>query len=130
MAHVYKSKSPRVSTQNRAPPCACYHQLMDKIAALTEILAADPANAFARYGLAMEHVSQGKTDLALTEFTTLIHHNPDYVPAYQMSAQTLARQGRTDEAIARLKEGLAAAQRTNNAHAASEMQTLLDDLRI
>ena len=28
---------------------------MDKIAALTEILTTDPTNAFARYGLAMEH---------------------------------------------------------------------------
>jgi tetratricopeptide (TPR) repeat protein len=101
---------------------------MDKIAALTEILAADPSNAFARYGLAMEHSGQGNTDLALTEFTTLIQHNPDYVPAYQMSAQTLAKLSRTDEAIARLKDGLTAAQRTKNTHAASEMQTLLDDL--
>ncbi len=103
---------------------------MDKIAALTEILAADPTNAFARYGLAMEHNTQGNSDLALTEFTSLIQHNPDYVPAYQMSAQTLAKLGRTEEAVARLKDGLAAAQRTKNAHAASEMQTLLDDLNI
>jgi predicted Zn-dependent protease len=103
---------------------------MDKIAALSEILAADPANAFARYGLAIEHNTQGNTDLALAEFTALIHHNPDYVPAYQMSAQTLAKLGRTDEAIARLKDGLTAANRTNNTHAASEMQTLLDDLQV
>jgi predicted Zn-dependent protease len=101
---------------------------MDKIAALSEILTVDPANAFARYGLAMEHNAQGNTGLALTEFATLIQHNPDYVPAYQMSAQTLAKLGRTDEAITRLKEGLAATTRTNNSHAASEMQTLLDDL--
>jgi cytochrome c-type biogenesis protein CcmH/NrfG len=101
---------------------------MDKIAALTEIIAVDPTNVFARYGLAMEHISQGNTDTALTEFTTLIHHNPDYVPAYQMSAQTLAKLGSTDEAATRLREGIAAAQRTNNAHAASEMQALLDDL--
>jgi tetratricopeptide (TPR) repeat protein len=101
---------------------------MDKIAALTEILAADPTNAFARYGLAMEHNTQGNTDLALTEFNTLIHHNPDYVPAYQMSAQTLAKLGRTDEAVGRLEQGITAAQRTNNSHAASEMQALLDDL--
>ena len=53
---------------------------MDKTAALTEILHADPTNAFARYGLAMEHISQGQTDTALAEFATLIHHNPDYVP--------------------------------------------------
>ena len=101
---------------------------MNKIVALTEILQLDPSNAFARYGLAMEHLSQSNTDLALTEFNTLIQHNPDYVPAYQMSAQTLAKQGRSEEAIARLKEGLAVAHRTNNAHAASEMQALLDDL--
>ena len=101
---------------------------MDKIAALSEILTADPANAFARYGLAMEHNTQGNTDLALIEFTTLIHHNPNYVPAYAMSSRTTAKLGRTEEAITRLKEGLTAAQRTKNAHAGSEMQTLLDDL--
>ena len=101
---------------------------MDKIAALTEILTVDPKNAFARYGLAMEHNALGNTDLALQEFVTLIQHNPDYVPGYQMSAQTLIKSGRQDEAVARLEQGLAAAQRTNNAHAASEMQALLDDL--
>ena len=106
-----------------------HHQLMDKIATLSEILTVDPTNAFARYGLAMEHNTRGNTDLALTEFTALIHHNPDYVPAYQMSAQTLAKLGRTQEAVTRLNDGLAAAKRTNNAHAASEMQALLDDLR-
>jgi tetratricopeptide (TPR) repeat protein len=103
---------------------------MDKIAALNEILQLDPTNAFARYGLAMEHVSKGDTELALTEFASLIQHNPDYVPAYQMSAQTLAKLGRTDEAVARLKEGLTGAQHTNNAHAAAEMQALLDDLTL
>jgi tetratricopeptide (TPR) repeat protein len=103
---------------------------MDKIAALSEILKTDPANAFARYGLAMEYASQNNTDQALTEFATLIQNNPEYIPAYQMSAQTLAKLGRTDEAITRLKQGLPIAQRTGNSHAASEMQTLLDDLTL
>jgi tetratricopeptide (TPR) repeat protein len=101
---------------------------MDKIAALNGILELDPTNAFARYGLAMEHLSQGHPDLALAEFTRVIEFNPDYVPAFQMSAQTLARQHRPDEAVTLLQQGLAAAQRTGNAHAASEMQALLDDL--
>jgi len=101
---------------------------MDKIAALNGILELDPSNAFARYGLAMEHLAQSNADAALAEFTTLIAHHPDYVPAYQMSAQTLAKLGRTGEAITRLDAGLAAAQRTGNAHAASEMQALRDDL--
>jgi predicted Zn-dependent protease len=101
---------------------------MDKLAALNEILQLDPSNAFARYGLAMEHVSQGNTDAALAEFATLISHNPDYVPAYQMSAQTLIKLGRNDEARERLDAGIAAARKTNNQHALSEMQAMRDDL--
>ncbi len=45
-----------------------------------------------------------------------------------MSAQTLAKLARIDEARARLDAGLAAAQRTGNSHAASEMQAMLDEL--
>lgn len=101
---------------------------MDRIALLTQVLEQNPTDAFARYGLAMAHAAEGRTDQALAEFDTLIQHNPDYVPAYQMSAQTLAKLNRSEEAIGRLKEGLSAAQRTRNAHAASEMQALLDDL--
>jgi tetratricopeptide (TPR) repeat protein len=101
---------------------------MDKLAALSEILTLDPANAFARYGLAMEHLSQSHPDAALAEFARLIEFNPDYVPAYQMSAQTLAKQNRSEEAVTILNQGLAAAARTGNGHAASEMQGLLDDL--
>ncbi len=101
---------------------------MDKIAMLSEILAANPADSFARYGLAMEHLSQGNTDAALAEFDATVAQNHDYVPAYQMSGQTLAKLHRTDEAKARLRAGLDAAGRTSNSHAASEMQALLDEL--
>ncbi len=101
---------------------------MDKIAMLSEILQHNPTDSFARYGLAMAHLGDGNTDAALREFATTTAHNPDYVPAYQMSAQTLAKVNRNEEAIERLQAGLAAAQRTGNTHAASEMQALLDEL--
>lgn len=101
---------------------------MDKIAMLTDILAQNPADSFARYGLAMAHLSDGNSDAALAEFATTTEKNADYVPAYQMAAQTLAKLHRNDEATERLQAGLAAAKRTGNAHAASEMQALLDEL--
>lgn len=101
---------------------------MDKIAALTEILAQNPADSFARYGLAMAYAAEGRNDDAVKEFATTTAHNPDYVPAYQMSAQTLLKLGQTQAAKTRLTEGLAACQRTGNTHAASEMQAMLDDL--
>ena len=101
---------------------------MDKIAALSEILAQNPSDSFARYGLAMAYAGEGRTDEALYEFQRTTEVNPDYVPGYQMSAQTLLKLGRTDAARARLSQGLAACERTGNTHAASEMQAMLDDL--
>jgi thioredoxin-like negative regulator of GroEL len=101
---------------------------MDKIAALSEILAQNPSDSFARYGLAMAYAAEGRADEALKEFAATTAANPDYVPAYQMSAQTLLKMGQTEAAKARLTEGLAACGRTGNSHAASEMQAMLDDL--
>ncbi|HEV2620292.1 MAG TPA: tetratricopeptide repeat protein [Acidobacteriaceae bacterium] len=101
---------------------------MDKLAALTEILQADPNNAFARYALAMEHIAQSHPEAALAEFATCIDHNPDYVPAYQMSAQTLAKLNQTAAALERLHQGISAANRTNNQHALAEMEALREEL--
>jgi predicted Zn-dependent protease len=101
---------------------------MDKLAALNEILQLNPANAFARYGLAMEHVARGNPETALAEFATLLAHSPDYVPAYQMSAQTLIKLGRAEAALARLHEGIAAANRTRNQHALAEMEAMREEL--
>ncbi len=95
---------------------------------LTEILTQNPGDAFARYGLAMEHANQGQADAALTEFERLLATHPDYTAGYFMAAQTLVKAGRTDDAKARLAQGVASAQRTGNRHAQSEMEALLDEL--
>jgi predicted Zn-dependent protease len=101
---------------------------MDKIAGLKEILALDPRNSFARYGIAMELAGRGDTAGALAEFDILLANDPDYTAGYFMSAQTLAKAGRTAEAITRLKAGIGCAARSDNSHALSEMQGMLDEL--
>jgi tetratricopeptide (TPR) repeat protein len=101
---------------------------MDRIAMLAEILAANPADAFARYGLAMEYSNTGKVDEALQEFKILLEKNPDYAPGYFMAAQTLEKAGRIDEAKRMLVDGISAARRTGNAHAQSEMTAMLEGL--
>jgi len=101
---------------------------MDKIAMLTEILEQNPADAFARYGLAMEHASLGHTDIALNEFDRLLHQHPEYTAGYFMCAQTLLKANRIGEAKKRLQEGIDSAQKTGNDHARGEMQAVLDDL--
>jgi predicted Zn-dependent protease len=100
----------------------------DKIAGLKEILALDPKNSFARYGIAMELVNRGETAAALAEFDTLLKNDPDYTVGYFMAAQTLSGAGRSAEAIERLRDGIGCAARSGNSHALSEMQAMLDEL--
>ncbi|MBZ5566878.1 MAG: tetratricopeptide repeat protein [Acidobacteriia bacterium] len=101
---------------------------MDRIAALKELLAENPTDAFARYGLAMEYSKAGDVAGALDEFNTILRHNPDYVPAYQMAGQMLVNAGRIEEARKLFESGIASARRSGNQHAASEMQGMLDVL--
>jgi predicted Zn-dependent protease len=101
---------------------------MDKMAGLKEILALDPKNSFARYGIAMELAGRGETVAALEEFDRLLAGDPDYTAGYFMSAQTLVSAGRTQEAIKRLKAGINCAARSSNTHALSEMQAMLGEL--
>jgi len=101
---------------------------MDKLAGLREILALDANNSFARYGVAMELAGRGETAGALDEFNTLLTNDPDYTAGYFMAAQTLAKVGRTAEAVERLKAGIGCAARSGNRHAQSEMQDMLDEL--
>ncbi len=100
----------------------------DKLARLKEILALDPKNSFARYGIAMELAGRGEVEAALQEFDTLLANDPEYTAGYYMSAQTLSKAGRTAEAIERLKTGIGCAARNGNSHALSEMQGMLDEL--
>lgn len=96
---------------------------------LKEILAQSPDDAFARYGLALEIAKTGDVDGALQEFLAILEKNSDYVPAYQMAAQTLMDAGRSEEARELLDKGIACATRVGNQHARSEMEMMLEDCR-
>jgi len=95
---------------------------------LEEFLAKNPNDAFTRYGVALECVREGDLPAAESHFQALIQSNPDYVPGYQMYAQTLAQNDRTADAKTVLQQGIQAAIREGNAHARSEMEGLLETL--
>jgi tetratricopeptide (TPR) repeat protein len=101
---------------------------MDRVAMLKEILADNPNDAFARYGLAMEYANAGDTATALAEYEKIVALDPNYVPAYQMGGQLLLNLRRDEEARRWFDKGIAAARRTGNQHAESEMQEVLDTL--
>lgn len=101
---------------------------MDRLGMLQELLAQDPNNQLARYGLAMEYSGKGEVDASVAEFRKLIEINPDYANAYFMAAQALTKAERVDEAKQLLRQGITAAARTGNSHAQGEMQAFLEEL--
>jgi thioredoxin-like negative regulator of GroEL len=101
---------------------------MDRLAMLNQVLAQNPDDAFARYGLAMEYSKAGDVERALEEFRKLLTTHPDYTAGYFMAAQTLASANRVDEAKKKLVDGISSARRTGNTHAQSEMTAMLEEL--
>ena len=95
---------------------------------LEEFVAKKPEDAFSRYGLAMECMNSGDPAAADAHFRALLERNADYIPAYLMYAQFLARESRSDEARRILSSGIAAAAQKGDAHARSEMESLLSEL--
>jgi thioredoxin-like negative regulator of GroEL len=95
---------------------------------LEEFVAAKPADAFARYGLAMECANSGDAAAADEQFKTLLGAHPDYVAAYFQYGQFLTRIGRTQDARSALVSGIATARRTGDDHARSEMEAALAEL--
>ena len=95
---------------------------------MEEFLARNPNDAFSRYGIALECLRENDLPGAEAHFKTLLDANPDYVPGYQMYAQTLAENGRAEDAKTLLTAGIAAATRQGNQHARSEMEGLLAQL--
>jgi thioredoxin-like negative regulator of GroEL len=103
---------------------------LDRLTMLQQIVSQNPGDAFARYGLAMELANRGELEHALSEFKQLLQLHPDYSAGYFMAAQQLAKAGRNEEAKDHLTRGIAAAERTRNAHARAEMQQMLDELSL
>src|SRR5437016_14470950 len=103
---------------------------LDRLTMLAQIVAQNPNDAFARYGLAMELANRGELERALAEFKRLLEQHPDYSAGYFMAAQQLAKACRNDEAKDQLTRGIDAAERTRNAHARAEMQAMLDELSL
>lgn len=97
---------------------------------LKTMLAQNPRDSFARYGLAMEYANNGELESAVAEYRALLEHNPDYAAAYFHGGQALEKLGRLDEARDTYQKGIEVTSRTGDQHTRSELQAALDMLPI
>jgi tetratricopeptide (TPR) repeat protein len=93
-----------------------------RIQLLEQILAQDPANKLARYGLAMEYINTGEWARAISEFEAVLMADPTYAAAYFHGGQTLEKLGRLEEAREFYRRGIAS---THDAHARGELEAAL-----
>ena len=102
----------------------------NRIEVLKAMVAQNPADAFARYGLAMELIKGGDLAGAVTEFRALLEHNPNYAAAYFHGGQALEKLGEVEQARALYEKGVEVTGRTGDGHTRSELQAALDMLPI
>ncbi len=94
------------------------------------MVAQDPNNAFARYGLAMEYANSGQLGQAVAEFETLLEHDRDYAAAYYHGGQALEKLGRVEDARMMYEHGIEASTRKGDLHTRSEIEAALNLLPI
>ena len=102
--------------------------MTDRLAQLEKLHAADPNDPFCTYGIALEHAKAGRHADALSWLDKTLVIDPKYCYAYYQKAKVLSDRG--DDAAAKdvLKVGMKAATDAGDAHAHSEMLTLLESL--
>jgi predicted Zn-dependent protease len=94
---------------------------MSKRLEMLEKMAAQSADPFARYALAMEYAKVERWDDALATFQALRSASPDYLPMYLMAGQLLIDRQRGAEACQWLEAGIDLARRTGDTKALGEL---------
>lgn len=99
-----------------------------RLEVLKGMVAQNPSDTFARYGLAQEYARLGDLEQSVAEYRGLLAVNPNYSAAYYHGGQTLQKLGRIEEARQIYREGIEATTRTGDLHTRSEIEAALDTL--
>ncbi|MBV9303145.1 MAG: tetratricopeptide repeat protein [Acidobacteriaceae bacterium] len=102
----------------------------NRLQILEQMVAQDPANAFARYGLAMEHASRGEWEDAVREFHTLLERDENYTAAYYHGGQALEKLGEVEQARKMYEKGVEISTRKGDLHTRSEIEAALSLLPV
>jgi tetratricopeptide (TPR) repeat protein len=121
-----------VATAGGPLPALCYPPRVSEAVKtrrqmLEEFLTANPTDAFARYGLALECVNSGDDAAAEDHFQRLLSAHPDYLYGYFHYGGLLSRLARGAEAQETLRQGIEAAKKAGDAHALSELEAALEE---
>ena len=98
---------------------------MSRLEQIEKMLAAEPADVFLNFSLAMEYVHADRPSDAIAQFVRVADLDSDYVAVYPQWANLLIGLGRKEEAKGVLGQGIAAAGRIGDKHAGEKMTETL-----
>ena len=99
-----------------------------RLATLEKLAIGPKADAFTKYGLAMEYMALGRTADAEQAFDALRAFDPSYVPMYYQAGVLLKTAGRVEDARTWLEQGVTQAKAKGDSHALGEIQGVLAGL--
>lgn len=99
-----------------------------RIEALQRMLEARPADARARFGLALEYEKMEAWEEVVTQLRAYLATSEDEGNAHGRLARALLKLGRPEEARAAYRDGIAAAGRHGHPTLAMELEEELDEL--
>ena len=97
----------------------------DRLQKLEQMLQREPNDTFLVYGLAMEYKKLAQPDKALEMFNRVIQLDPGYCYAYHQKGLVYESQGDAAAARQSYRDGIAAAEKTGDAHAREEIAAAL-----
>jgi len=101
---------------------------LNRLEKLQGMLQDSPDDLFLNYALAMEHVSGGRKEDALSAFGRVLTIDPNHSAAWFQQAQLLAGAGEYAEARESASRGVAAAKVQGDQHAVEEIGGFLESL--
>jgi len=99
-----------------------------RLATLEKLAASERADAFTKYGLAMEYIALERVGDAEKAFVALRAFDPTYVPMYYQAGVLLKTAGRAEGARTWLTQGVAQAEAKGDTHALGEIEGVLAGL--
>jgi tetratricopeptide (TPR) repeat protein len=102
--------------------------MTSRLDALKSLLAKNPANPLAHFGVANEAMKEGLWDEARAHYESYLAAHDDEGNAYGRLAEAYERLGRNEDARATLHRGIEAAKRFGHPGMAEELELRLDEL--
>ena len=98
----------------------------NRLEILRTMLQNNPADTFARYGLAMELANSGNLEEAVREYRALLEQNPNYAAAYYHGGQALEKLALLEEARELYEKGIEVTSRSGDLKTRNELQAAID----